>query len=135
MEELSPPPPPPPRLVLPDEQATEPLASFNARHRRRHFPEFRHSLHSSTSPSPSPSSGQVDGSTSDDDHASNTSSVGLRERLVAKLQRTRTVENDDANQPTSAIVINDSRSQNLRDENTESKDLYRWAVMVENQRG
>lgn len=95
--------------------------------------EVRNSLLSS---SPSSSLAPGPDTDRDDDAASNRSGSGFRERLVAKLSRTHTADDDeDPNDRTGVITVQDSRSQNARDESPESQDLYRWAVMIENQRG
>lgn len=125
------PPPPPPHLTVTTEATDAPPPS--PRHHRKHLLDVRNSLRSS---SPSSSLAPGPDTDRDDDAASNRSSTRLRDRLAAKLSRTHTADDDeDPNDPTSVIIVQDSRSQNAREESPESQDIYRWAVMVENQRG
>jgi len=53
---------------------------------------------------------------------------------MGRLSRTRSNGSDSLNEPTSVIMLQDSRSANDEGDEAE-KDLYRWGVMIENQRG
>jgi hypothetical protein len=129
-------PPPLPRLVLPSGEPPEepsgspdPMTSFKAFHRRKHFHGF-HSLLSSSASSITPS---LESPTAEGDSVSvRRGSSGLRDGLATRLSRRTSTSDDD---PTSVIMLQDSRSSNGQEDDEAGKDLYRWATMIENQRG
>lgn len=128
-------PPPPPRLVLPSDELSGPpdlMASFEASHRKKPFHEIRSSFRSTSASNLSP---PFESPTADSDGASEHGSVSFRDRLMGRPSRTRSNDNDSLNESTSVIMMQDSRSANDEERHEADKDLYSWAVMIENQRG
>ena len=124
-----------PRLVLPSDEPSGPpdvMASFEASHRKKPFHEIRSSFRSTCASNLSP---PFESPIADSDGASEHGSVTFRDRLMGRLSRTRSNDNDSLNEPTSVIMLQDSRSANDEEGDEAEKDLYRWAVMIENQRG
>jgi hypothetical protein len=108
------------------------MASFEASHQKKPFHEIHSSFRSNSASNLSP---PFESPTADNDGASEHGSILFRDRLMSRLSRTRSNDDDSLNEPTSAIMLQDSRSANDEDGDEVEKDLYGWAVMIENQRG
>lgn len=121
---------PPPPLSRSDDDGPSAKA---LKRRRKHLSELRHNLRASSPHDGEPREYGLEGA--EDDSESTHSSLGLRDRITAKLSRPATVNHSTLRAPTFVISVRDSRSQDLGRDSSESKDLFRWAVMVENQRG
>ncbi|KAF8310253.1 hypothetical protein DL93DRAFT_2084624 [Clavulina sp. PMI_390] len=133
-------PPPPPHLSRLPTDVPDPLAAVNARYRRSGLASlFRRSTASST-PSKStdlqPPRNRDEDENSDAHSSASSDGPGFRSRLASRLRRAGTTTGDAPDDAPAAIAVADSRSKDLEAENAQlQKDLYRWAVMVENQRG
>lgn len=108
------------------------MTSFEVSHRRKHFHEIRSSFRSSSASIVTLSSGS---SAADGDGASEHGRIRLRDRLTRRTSSSRSIDDDHLDEPTSVIMLQDSRSANDQEDDEDEKDVYKWAVMIENQRG